>query len=79
MAAIEKLIQKCRTATDDQLIFSALAMDEGLTEEARMVCAAAIEVLVERHPEVNAALDRWEMDMETELTMAQVVALELAA
>lgn len=71
---MDKLIAKARTANDATLILSGLAVDTAASEEARMVQAACVEVLVERHPELEAALDAWEMDLESELTMIEVIA-----
>lgn len=76
---MDKLITAAATKNTDTLIGTGLVL-VGMTDKAaRMSSAAITEVLVARHPELKSAAEAWGEDMETEMDLIEVLALELAA
>lgn len=76
---MEKLIAAAAAKETNTLIGTGLML-VGMTDKAaRMSSAAITEVLVSRHPELATAAEAWGEDMETELDLIEVLALELAA
>ena len=62
-----------RIATQDTATLAEclLAIGGNRTPETNLVHAAIIDELANRFPEVDAALDLWAEDLETELTIAE--------
>jgi hypothetical protein len=76
---MEKLIASAATKNTDTLIGTGLMLVGMTNKAARMASAAITEVLVARHPELVAAAEAWGEDLDTELDLIEVLALELAA
>ena len=76
---MEKLIAAAAAKNTDTLIGTGLML-VGMTDKAaRMSSAAITDVILARHPELMAAADAWSEDLDTELDLIEVLALELAA
>lgn len=76
---MEKLLAAAATKSTDTLIGAGLML-VGMTDKAaRMSSAAITDTLITRHPELDAVAEAWVEDMETELDLIEVLALELAA
>jgi hypothetical protein len=76
---MDKLIAAAAAKTDDVLIGAGLMLVSVKGPEARRSAAAITDVLVSRHPELEAVADAWSEDLDTELDLIEVLALELAA
>jgi hypothetical protein len=76
---MDKLIAAATEKTTDVLIGTGLMLVDVKGPAARMSAAAITDVILSRHPELNAVADAWSEDLETELDLIEVLALELAA
>lgn len=76
---MEKLIAAASAKNTDTLIGAGLMLVDVKGAAARMSAAAITDVILSRHPELMVVADAWSEDMETELDLIEVLALELAA
>jgi hypothetical protein len=76
---MEKLIAAAQAKNTDTLIGTGLMLVDVKGPAARMSAAAITDVILARHPELMAVADAWSEDLDTELDLIEVLALELAA
>lgn len=76
---MDKLIAAAEAKNTDTLIGTGLMLVDVKGSAARMSAAAITDVILKRHPELMAAADAWSEDLDTELDLIEVLALELAA
>jgi len=76
---MEKLMAAAAKKPTDTLIGAGLMLVDMTDKAARMSRAAITDTLIARHPELHAAAEAWSEDLETELDLIEVIALELAA
>jgi hypothetical protein len=75
---MEKLMAAAAAKNTDTLIGTGLML-VGMTDKpARMSRAAITDTILARHPELMPVADAWGEDLETELDLIEVLALELA-
>lgn len=75
---MEKLLAAAAAKNTDTLIGAGLML-VGMTEKAaRMSRAAITDTILARHPELMPIADAWGEDLETELDLIELLALELA-
>lgn len=76
---MDKLIAAAAAKNTDVLITTGLMLVDIKGAAARMSAAAITDVILARHPELMAVADAWSEDLDTELDLIEVLALELAA
>lgn len=59
---------------DEQLIFMGLIAERGESTEHKIVSAAIVEELCERHPEIEAQVDEYMNNFESPLTFIEFLA-----
>ena len=75
---MEKLMAAAAEKTTDVLIGTGLML-VGMTDKpARMSRAAITDTILARHPELMPVADAWADDLDTELDLIELLALELA-
>lgn len=76
---MEKLMAAAAEKSTDVLIGTGLMLVDMTDKAARMSRAAITDTLIARHPELHAVAEAWSENMETELDLIEVLALELSA